>query len=58
MRVGAFWFQAMQLSDEDRRRAARIKFVTSTGEIMYGPDTVLKYELGEIQMAFFDRVRY
>ena len=58
MRVGAFWFQAEKLPTDDRRRAARIRFVSSAGEIMYGPDTVLKYHLGEIQSAFFDRVKY
>ena len=58
MRVAAFWFQARKSSDEDQSRSARIKFVTSAGEILKPLDVVLDCRLHEIDMAFFDRVKY
>ena len=57
-RLGAFWEQARDLSDEPRAKAARVDFKTSSGEVVSALDVVVKYRLAEISDAFFNRVRY
>lgn len=57
-RLGAFWEQASELDDETRAKAASMRFVTSSGEVVSALDVVIKYRLHEISDAFFNRVRY